>query len=206
MREVKCHRLGLGVESPRTVGPLLAPAHLPAAPVAVHAHWSQRVRKCSYGRSYVASNMFVCSHGPDGAASRKAKPRDLRGFLVRPGRLELPPRLHRTRPSTLMYGCAWCPIPHIEFFSVHRPGRPGSIGRDVRCQLVVTAAAAWLALAGAPAWRIPRVGGFYFRFAVGRRVDDLAGRAETVVPDATSAIRACARVDGHRTRARPYGS
>ena len=35
---------------------------------------------------------------------------------MRPGRLELPPRLHRTRPSTLGHGCTCGSIPRLAYF------------------------------------------------------------------------------------------
>ena len=74
--------------------------------------------------------MRVDERRPD-SAPRAAKGLGLQGSSMRPGRLELPPRLHRTRPSTLRYGCAWCPILHLRAFCPrawtswkHRTGCP----------------------------------------------------------------------------------
>jgi hypothetical protein len=59
--------------------------------------------------------MRVAERRPD-SAPRAAKGTDLQGSSMHPGRLELPPRLHRTRPSTLRHGHASCPIPLFSCF------------------------------------------------------------------------------------------
>ena len=41
------------------------------------------------------------AYGEDGTSTMNAKSPAFAGLSVRPGRLELPPRLRRTRPSTL---------------------------------------------------------------------------------------------------------
>ena len=95
-------RLGLGCEAPRALLAVLAPAHNPGAPVAVHAHRRGPRLWCSHRCSHVVSNVFPRSQrrGRHQHHERE-KPRVSRAFSVRPGRLELPPRMNRTRPSTL---------------------------------------------------------------------------------------------------------
>ena len=53
--------------------------------------------KAAYG--YTAYG--YTAYGEDGTSTMNAKSPAFAGLSVRPGRLELPPRLRRTRPSTL---------------------------------------------------------------------------------------------------------
>jgi hypothetical protein len=59
--------------------------------------------------------MRVDERCPD-SASKATKGLGLQGSSMRPGRLELPPRLRRTRPSTLRHGCTCRPIPRLASF------------------------------------------------------------------------------------------
>jgi hypothetical protein len=63
--------------------------------------------------------MRVDERCPD-SASKAAKGHGLQGSSMRPRRLELPPRLRRTRPSTLRYGCA------LRSSLTFRPCRPAA--------------------------------------------------------------------------------
>jgi hypothetical protein len=79
-------RLDLGREAPRPLPAVLAPAHNPGAPVAVHAHRLAPRLRCSHRCSHVVSNVFPRSQrrGRHQHPERE-KPRVCRAFQCAQG-------------------------------------------------------------------------------------------------------------------------
>jgi hypothetical protein len=94
--------------------------------------------KCLWG-SAAAAPGYRGGRGNDGPSPTNAKAARQRGlFQLRPGRLELPPRLRRTRPSTLPPGS---PYRSSTGPLVRRGRRSGRIWWHVCCYGVVTGVA-----------------------------------------------------------------